>query len=216
MESLAALVAVILFSSLIGGPTALLLTWLPDQPKRIRIFRRLFVIVLSLLGIIFGGQLSIGSSIPLMARLIGFVGFTTSVAAVLFEFKIIKRKSVLSAQASINNLKMQDQSTLSEKKYAVIFRSKRQDANHELYYQHDEKLEEKIKSLPGYINHFGIRHPETRAGVTVAYFDSLDAIDSWRKNAEHMDAKKLAKSDFYENYSVEITEVIDQYGWDGN
>jgi len=216
MESLAALVAVILFSSLIGGPTALLLTWLPDQPRRIRIFRRLFVIVLSLLGIIFGAQLSIGSSIPLMARLIGFVGFTTSVAAVLFEFKIIKRKSVLSAQASINNLKMQDQSTLIEKKYAVIFRSKRQDANHELYYQHDGKLEEKIKSLPGYISHFGIRHPETRAGVTVAYFDSLDAIDNWRKDAEHMDAKKLAKSDFYENYSVEITEVIDQYGWDGN
>ena len=216
MESLAALVAVILFSSLIGGPTALLLTWLPDQPRRIRIFRRLFVIVLSLLGIIFGAQLSIGSSIPLMARLIGFVGFTTSVAAVLFEFKIIKRKSVLSAQASINKSKMQDQSTLSEKKYAVIFRSKRQDANHELYYQHDEKLEEKIKSLPGYISHFGIRHPETRAGVTVAYFDTLEAIDNWRKDAEHMDAKKLAKSDFYENYSVEITEVIDQYGWDGN
>ena len=216
MESLAALVAVILFSSLIGGPTALLLTWLPDQPRAVRILRKIFVVVLSLLGIIFGGQLSIGSSIPLMARLIGFVGFTTSVAAVLFEFKIIKRKSVLSAQASINNLKMQDQSTLSEKKYAVIFRSKRQDANHELYYQHDEKLEEKIKSLPGYISHFGIRHPETRAGVTVAYFDSLDAIDNWRKDAEHMDAKKLAKSDFYENYSVEITEVIDQYGWDGN
>jgi len=199
MESLAALVAVILFSSLIGGPTALLLTWLPDQPRAVRILRKIFVVVLSLLGIIFGGQLSIGSSIPLMARLIGFVGFTTSVAALLFEFKIIKRKS-----------------PVSNKKYAVIFKSKRQDANHELYYQHDEKLEEKIKSLPGYISHFGIRHPETRAGVTVAYFDSLDAIDSWRKDAEHMDAKKLAKSDFYENYSVEITEVIDQYGWDGN
>ena len=215
MESLAALVAVILFSSLIGGPTALLLTWLPDQPRRIRIFRRLFVMVLSLLGIIFGAQLSIGSSIPLLARLIGFVGFGTSVAAVLFEFKIVKRKPNLSAQASIDNLKMQVQSTLSEKKYAVIFRSKRQDANHELYYQHDEKLEEKIKSLPGYISHFGIRHPETRTGVTVAYFDTLEAIDNWRKDAEHMDAKKLAKSDFYENYSVEITEVIDQYGWDG-
>ena len=209
MESLAALVAVILFSSLIGGPTALLLTWLPDQPRAVRILRKIFVIVLSLLGIIFGGQLSIGSSIPLMARLIGFVGFTTSVAAVLFEFKIIKRKS----KSSISSIK---DSSGTNKKYAVIFRSKRQDANHELYYQHDEKLEEKIKSLPGYISHFGIRHPETRAGVTVAYFDSLDAIDSWRKDAEHMDAKKLAKSDFYENYSVEITEVIDQYGWDGN
>ena len=209
MESLAALVAVILFSSLIGGPTALLLTWLPDQPRAVRILRKIFVVVLSLLGIIFGGQLSIGSSIPLMARLIGFVGLTTSVAAVLFEFKIIKRKSKSSISSIID-------SSGTNKKYAVIFRSKRQDANHELYYQHDEKLEEKIKSLPGYISHFGIRHPETRAGVTVAYFDSLDAIDSWRKDAEHMDAKKLAKSDFYENYSVEITEVIDQYGWDGN
>ena len=209
MESLAALVAVILFSSLIGGPTALLLTWLPDQPRAVRILRKLFVIVLSLLGIIFGAQLSIGSSIPLMARLIGFVGLTTSVAAVLFEFKIIKRKSKSSISSIID-------SSGTNKKYAVIFRSKRQDANHELYYQHDEKLEEKIKSLPGYISQFGIRHPETRAGVTVAYFDSLDAIDNWRKDAEHMDAKKLAKSDFYENYSVEITEVIDQYGWDGN
>ena len=209
MESLAALVAVILFSSLIGGPTALLLTWLPDQPRAVRILRKIFVVVLSLLGIIFGGQLSIGSSIPLMARLIGFVGLTTSVAAVLFEFKIIKRKSKSSISSIID-------SSGTNKKYAVIFRSKRQDANHELYYQHDEKLEEKIKSLPGYISHFGIRHPETRAGVTVAYFDSLDAIDNWRKDAEHMDAKKLAKSDFYENYSVEITEVIDQYGWDGN
>ena len=209
MESLAALVAVILFSSLIGGPTALLLTWLPDHPRRIRIFRRMFVIVLSLLGIIFGTQLSIGSSIPLLARLIGLIGFGTSVAAVLFEFRIIKRKSK-SSDSSISD------SSGNNKKYAVIFRSKRQDSNHELYYQHDEKLEEKIKSLPGYISHFGIRHPETRAGVTVAYFDSLDAIDNWRKDAEHMDAKKLAKSDFYENYSVEITEVIDQYGWDGN
>ena len=228
MESLAALVAVILFSSLIGGPTALLLTWLPDQPRRIRIFRRLFVIVLSLLGIIFGGQLSIGSSIPLIARLIGFVGFGTSVAALLFEFRIIKRKPNLSAQAGVTNSKLEKSSTrfngdlsssdelnTGETKYAVIFRSKRQDANHELYYQHDEKLEQKIKSLTGYISHFGIRHPETRAGVTVAYFDSLEAIDNWRKDAEHMDAKKLAKSDFYENYSVEITEVIDQYGWDG-
>ena len=60
-----------------------------------------------------------------------------------------------------------------------------------------------------------MRHPENREGVTIAYFDSLDAINEWRKDEEHIDAKKLAKSHFYENYSVEITEVIDSYGWDG-
>jgi len=77
-------------------------------------------------------------------------------------------------------------------------------------------LDEKIKALPGYIKHSGMRHPETREGVTIAYFNSLEAIDQWRKDRDHMDAKKLAKSDFYENYSVEVTEVLDAYGWDGN
>ena len=101
------------------------------------------------------------------------------------------------------------------KTFAVIFKSIRQDSNSDIYYEHNDALEEKIKTLPGYIKHFGIRHPETREGVTVAYFKSLEAIHVWRKDAEHMDAKKLAKSHFYENYSVEITEVLDSYGWDG-
>ena len=92
MQSLAVLAVVVLFTSLIGGPTALLLTYIPNKPRSVRILRTIFVIVLSLLGIIFGAQLSIGSSIPLFARLIGFFGFGTSVAAVLIEFKIIKRK----------------------------------------------------------------------------------------------------------------------------
>ena len=205
MESLALVVVIILFSSLIGGPTALLLTYVNGVSKPIRIIKTLMVCVLSLLGILFGFQLAIGTSIPLIPKLIGVFGLVTAVTALLYEFKIMKRKS--NRSASDKN---------GKKTYAVIFASKRQDANSELYYQHDEPLEEKIKSLPGYIKHFGIRHPETRQGVTVAYFDSLDAIDQWRKDEEHMAAKKLAKSHFYENYSVEITEVIDSYGWAGN
>lgn len=205
MESLALVVVIILFSSLIGGPTALLLTYVNGVSKPIRIIKTLMVCVLSLLGILFGFQLAIGTSIPLIPKLIGVFGLVTAVTALLYEFKIMKRKSTTS-----------NSDKNGKKTYAVIFASKRQDANSELYYQHDEPLEEKIKSLPGYIKHFGIRHPETRHGVTVAYFDSLDAIDQWRKDEEHMAAKKLAKSHFYENYSVEITEVIDSYGWAGN
>ena len=130
----------------------------------------------------------------------------------LYEFKILKRKGKPISNSSSSTIS----SDSSDKKiYAVIFSSKRQDANHDLYYEHNNALEEKIKSIPGYIKHSGIRHPESRQGVTVAYFDSLEAIDQWRKDEEHIDAKKLAKSHFYENYQVEITEVIDKYGWDG-
>ena len=204
MESLALFAAIILFTSLVGGPVAILLTFLPDKPKSVRVFRTIAVVLLALMGIFFGAQLALVSSIPPFPRLIGIFGLVTSIAALLYEFKVLKHKQIGESERSDSKI------------YAVIFKSKRQDANSELYYQHNDLLDEKIKSLPGYIKHSGLRHPETREGVTIAYFNSLDAIDNWRKDGEHMDAKKLAKSEFYENYSVEVTEVLDAYGWDGN
>ena len=204
MESLALFAAIILFTSLVGGPVAILLTFLPDKPKSVRVFRTIAVVLLALMGIFFGSQLALVSSIPPFPRLIGIFGLVTSIAALLYEFKVLKHKQIGESERSDSKI------------YAVIFKSNRQDANSELYYQHNDLLDEKIKSLPGYIKHSGLRHPETREGVTIAYFNSLDAIDNWRKDGEHMDAKKLAKSEFYENYSVEVAEVLDAYGWDGN
>ena len=219
MESLALVVMIVLFSALLGGPTALLLTYVPSKPKSVRILRTVFICLLSLVGILFGFQLAIGSSIPAFPKLIGIIGFVTSIIALLYEFKILKRKtsngsfSGTSGNSGATDIAASYGSTTGHV-YAVIFKSKRQDANHDLYYQHDNPLEEKVKTMPGYLKHFGIRHPETREGVTVAYFDSIEAIDNWRKDLEHMDAKKLAKIHFYENYTVEISEVVDSYGWD--
>ena len=214
MESLALLAIIVLFTSLIGGPVAFLLTYIPDQPRKIRVFRTIAVSVLSFVGLLFGFQLVAANSVPLVPKLIGIIGVTSSIIALLYEFKVLKHKNV-NASGTISDSEKVYAPSDSKKIYAVIFKSKRQDANQDLYYQHNNALEEKIKSLPGYMKHSGIRHPETRQGVTIAYFDSLEAIDNWRKDSEHMAAKKLAKSDFYENYSVEITEVIDSYGWDG-
>ena len=153
MESLAVLAVVVLFTSLIGGPTALLLTYLPNKPKSIRIARTSLVIVLSLVGILFGVQLVLGSSIPIFPRLIGAIGLFTSILALLYEFKVLKRKNTQSESHSVNQGNFAN-------KYAVIFKSKRQDDNYGLYYEHNNALDEKIKSLPGYIDHFGIRNPE--------------------------------------------------------
>ena len=204
-----------------GGPVAILLTFLPDKPKSVRVFRTIAVVLLALMGIFFGSQLALVSSIPPFPRLIGIFGLVTSIAALLYEFKVLKHKQITSFSSSASMVATDAYQIAAAEKsdskiYAVIFKSKRQDANSELYYQHNDLLDEKIKSLPGYIKHSGLRHPETREGVTIAYFNSLDAIDNWRKDGEHMDAKKLAKSEFYENYSVEVTEVLDSYGWDGN
>ena len=92
MESLALVVAIVLFTSLLGGPVALLLTFLPDKPRSIRIFRTITVALLSLVGILFGYQLALGSDIPAFPRLIGAFSVVTSIAALLFETKVLKHK----------------------------------------------------------------------------------------------------------------------------
>jgi len=92
MESLALIVAIMLFTSLLGGPVAILLTYLPNKPTYLRVSRTIAVIVLSLVGILFGVQLAFSSGVPAFPRLIGFTSVITSVTALLFEFKILKHK----------------------------------------------------------------------------------------------------------------------------
>ena len=217
MESLALVVMVILLTAMVGGPTALLLTYVPDKPRSVRILRTIFILILATVSILFGVQLVIGSAIPAFPRLIGFSAVVTSVLAVLYEFKILKHKhlkdAISLAETSGQDLELGASNTV--KTYAVIFTSKRKDANSELYYQHNDSLVEHIKTIPGYMKHHSVRHPETREGITIAYFDSLEAIDQWRKDEQHIEAKSMAQSHFYEDYNLEITEVLDRYGWDG-
>ena len=97
--------------------------------------------------------------------------------------------------------------------YVVIFKSKRTGSNQDLYYQYNDKLQEKVNTIPGYIKHYGVRHPETREGITIVYFETLDAIKQWRDDFEHIEAKNLAKTHFYENYSIEILELQKSYEW---
>ena len=208
MESLALVVMVILFTSMVGGPTALVLTYVPSKPRWVRIMRTLLVLVLSSVSLLFGIQLVIGDAIPLFPRLIGLSAVVTSVLALFYEFNILKRKD----KKAGNQLSGSNNGTRT---YAVIFTSKRQDANSDLYYQHNDSLVEHIKTIPGYIRHHSVRHPESREGITIAYFDSLDAIDQWRNDDQHIEAKSMAQSHFYEDYNLEITEVLDQYGWSG-
>ena len=92
MESLALLVVIVLFTSVVGGLVAILLTYLPNKPTYLRVSRTIAVIVLSLVGILFGVQLALSSGVPAFPRLIGFTSVITSVTALLFEFKILKHK----------------------------------------------------------------------------------------------------------------------------
>jgi heme-degrading monooxygenase HmoA len=47
--------------------------------------------------------------------------------------------------------------------------------------------------------------------LAVSYWDSLDAIDTWRRHPDHRLAKEAGKSRWFTGYATRIAHVIDQY-----
>ena len=44
--------------------------------------------------------------------------------------------------------------------------------------------------------------------IAISYWDSLEDIKKWKQNSEHLIAQKLGTEKWYDNYSVEIVEIL--------
>jgi heme-degrading monooxygenase HmoA len=75
-------------------------------------------------------------------------------------------------------------------------------------------MEDLVKTIDGCEHHFGFRDAASREGVTVSYFTSLEAIWEWKKLGEHKVAQQLGRDSFYEEYSVQVCEVLRDYGFE--
>ena len=95
--------------------------------------------------------------------------------------------------------------------FVVIFQSKRKDDDNVLYAEWAQRMNQAVTEIDGYISHVGFRDRETRKGVTIAYFETEEAIRTWREFPEHLTAQELGRESFYENYSVEVAEVVRAY-----
>ncbi|PHS10723.1 MAG: antibiotic biosynthesis monooxygenase [Kordia sp.] len=91
--------------------------------------------------------------------------------------------------------------------YAVIFTSKQQDDDSG-YQKMAEQMEALAKKQPGYI---GIESAKETIGITVSYWESLDAIKNWKENSAHLFAQEKGKSDWYSWYKVRICKVEREY-----
>ena len=98
--------------------------------------------------------------------------------------------------------------------YVVIFRSTRKLDAGVLYSQWSEKMEYLVKTIDGYEHHFAFRDELSREGVTVSYFTSLEAISQWKNLDEHKLAQQVGRDSFYEEYSIQVCEVLREYGFE--
>ncbi len=94
--------------------------------------------------------------------------------------------------------------------YAVIFTSTRTDLD-ENYVEMALKMETLAKQQPGFL---GVESARNEIGITVSYWESLEAIANWKQNLDHLDAQFLGRQKWYENYVVRIAKVEKEYGFE--
>lgn len=92
--------------------------------------------------------------------------------------------------------------------YAVIFSSHRTD-NDDGYSAMAERMIELASHQPGFL---GIESAREGLGITVSYWESVEAIRDWKKNAEHLEAQRLGRDRWYSHFRVRIAKVESEYG----
>jgi len=91
--------------------------------------------------------------------------------------------------------------------YAVIFTSIRTD-NDSGYAEMAEKMETLARLQPGFIN---VESARNEIGITVSYWESLEAIRNWKTNIDHLVAQEKGRSTWYKNYKVRIAKIEREY-----
>ena len=92
--------------------------------------------------------------------------------------------------------------------YAVIFTSHRTDGDNG-YGEMAARMAELAAQQPGYL---GIESAREGLGITVSYWESLEAIRNWKQNAEHQEAQRLGHQQWYSSFRVRIAKVEREYG----
>lgn len=94
--------------------------------------------------------------------------------------------------------------------YAVIFTSIRTEGDDEAYGKASARMMELAAAMPGYLGVESVRDAGG-TGITVSYWSDLDAIRAWRRDAEHAEAQRLGRSDWYAQYSLRVAKVERSY-----
>jgi len=94
--------------------------------------------------------------------------------------------------------------------YAVIFSAQRAEGDNG-YAAMAARMEELAAEQPGYLGIESARRADG-FGITVSYWDSLEAIAAWRANAEHQLAQEEGKRNWYTRFEIRIARVERAHG----
>ena len=91
---------------------------------------------------------------------------------------------------------------------AVIFSNQRTDGD-QGYGAMAERMVELAAQQPGFL---GVESAREGLGITVSYWADLASIAAWKANAEHQDAQRLGRAQWYAGFKTRIARVERDYG----
>ena len=95
--------------------------------------------------------------------------------------------------------------------YAVIFTNLRTTGD-DGYSAISDKMVELAKKQPGYLGYESARE---ELGITISYWQSLEAIRNWKANVDHQLAQKYGREKWYSQYKTRICLVERDYAFEG-
>lgn len=94
--------------------------------------------------------------------------------------------------------------------YAVIFTSQRTDVE-DGYAAVSNRMVELATRQPGFL---GVESARENLGITVSYWESIEAIKNWKQHSEHLLAQKRGQDIWYSAYKTRICKVEHEYGFE--
>ena len=95
--------------------------------------------------------------------------------------------------------------------YTVIFSSRRTGVD-EGYGEVAERMVSLVSAQPGFLGVESARDDDG-FGITVSYWESLEAIRAWKSQLEHLAAQDAGRKRWYEHYEVRVARVERAYAF---
>lgn len=88
--------------------------------------------------------------------------------------------------------------------YIVTFVSELKSATG--YHDMAQKMMSLAQEHQGFLGADSVRS-ENGKGITISYWESLEAIRHWRNNPEHREAQKRGKQEWYDQYQITVAKI---------
>jgi heme-degrading monooxygenase HmoA len=93
--------------------------------------------------------------------------------------------------------------------YLVVFTSVRTEGDNG-YDDMSIEMEALAAQQEGFL---GMESARDGLGITISYWQSLEAIKNWKANTHHLLAQKYGREKWYENYKVRIGKIERDYSF---